>query len=80
MQDQVTALQATGVSADYLSSTRTAAERKALLDKLSPATAAAAAAAGSSGDRLALLYVTPELIATDGCVTSASIQQTTRYL
>lgn len=67
MQDQVSALQATGVSADYLSSTRTAAERRAILDQLTP-TAAASAAAGSNGDRLALLYVTPELIATDRCV------------
>jgi superfamily II DNA helicase RecQ len=64
MQDQVAALQAHGVKADYLSSTRTAAERRALLDQLTP-TAAAAAAAGSSADRLALLYVTPELLATD---------------
>lgn len=73
MQDQVAALQATGVPADYLSSTRTAAERRAILDQLSPSAAAAAAAAaaadgGSSGgsSRLALLYVTPELIATEG--------------
>jgi hypothetical protein len=71
MQDQVSALQSTGVPADYLSSTRTAAERRAILDKLTP-TAAAVAAAGSSGDRLALLYVTPELIATDRCVHSIS--------
>jgi superfamily II DNA helicase RecQ len=67
MQDQVSALQATGVPADYLSSTRTAAERRAILDNLTPAAAAAAAAGdGSSGGRLALLYVTPELLATDG--------------
>jgi hypothetical protein len=70
MQDQVAAFQAHGVNADYLSSTRTAAERRALLAQLTPAAAAAAAtaAAGSNGngsDRLALLYVTPELLATD---------------
>lgn len=77
MQDQVSALQAIGVAADYLSSTRSAAERKHILDQLTPSRAAAAVAAGSndsndSNDRLALLYVTPELIATDRCDLLAS--------
>jgi len=73
----VSALQAIGVAADYLSSTRSAAERKHILDQLTPSSAAAAMAAGSNGsnDRLALLYVTPELIATDRCDPLASLLQ-----
>ncbi|WIA40378.1 hypothetical protein OEZ86_013742 [Tetradesmus obliquus] len=70
MQDQVAALQARGIAADFLSSSRSSTERKALLARLDGAAAAAAAAAGSgaggAGRRLALLYVTPELLATDG--------------
>lgn len=59
MQDQVCSLQALGVAAEYLASSRTAAERKAVLARLTgPA---------NGGEQLALLYVTPELLATDRC-------------
>lgn len=57
MQDQVEALQAKGVAADFLSSTRAAAERAAIMARLAPSAA--------QRDRLALLFVTPELLATE---------------
>lgn len=65
MQDQVAALNSTGVCADYLSSTRSAAERKHILDQLTPAAAATALEAPDVSSQLSLLYVTPELLATD---------------
>jgi superfamily II DNA helicase RecQ len=74
MQDQVAALQARGIAADYLASSRSSAERKALLARLdaaAPSAAAAGSAASGGVGALALLYVTPELLATDGCVDSA---------
>eukprot|EP00878_Enallax_costatus_P028427 GHUV01030705.1.p1 GENE.GHUV01030705.1~~GHUV01030705.1.p1 ORF type:complete len:458 (+),score=122.06 GHUV01030705.1:281-1654(+) len=61
MQDQVSALQNLGIAADYLSSTRSAAEVTAILTKLS----AAAADNGAGQRQLALLYVTPERLSTD---------------
>jgi superfamily II DNA helicase RecQ len=67
MQDQVAALQARGIAADFLSSSRSNAERKALLARLDAA-AAAGSGASEGGSQLALLYVTPELLATDGWV------------
>eukprot|EP00775_Hariotina_reticulata_P005180 gene5180-5418_t len=74
MQDQVSALQAKGITAAYLSSTQTAAERQAVMELLKGLEAAGAAgkaggvAAGRAArtiSRLTLLYVTPELLATD---------------
>ncbi|KAF6258225.1 P-loop containing nucleoside triphosphate hydrolase protein [Scenedesmus sp. NREL 46B-D3] len=69
MQDQVAALQARGIAADFLSSSRSTAERTALLARLDAAAPAAAAAgwgaAAGGGGPLVLLYVTPELLATD---------------
>ena len=56
MQDQVGNLRARGVQADYLSSTRTASERQAILDRL---------AAGGGG--LTLLYITPESVRSQRC-------------
>lgn len=58
MQDQVSALQTLGIAVDYLSSTRSTAEVKAVFAKLS-------AASGAGQQQLALLYVTPERLATD---------------
>lgn len=74
MQDQVAGLRARGVEADYLSSTRSEAERRALLarvDALAFVQPADGGGGGGGGDGteqtlppLALLYVTPELLAT----------------
>jgi len=66
MQDQVANLQAKGLHADYLSSSRDAASRRDIMSRLS------ARDAGSDG-RLQLLFVTPELIQSSaGCVGAAS--------
>lgn len=54
MEDQVHGLQSKGVAADFLSSTRTAAQRTCILQDLR-----------SSQPSLKLLFVTPELLATD---------------
>lgn len=62
MQDQVSALQDLGIAADYLASTRSTAERSAIFAKLS---AAADRDRDTVQQQLALLYVTPELLATD---------------
>lgn len=62
MQDQVSALQGLGIAADYLSSTRSTAKRNAIFAQLS---AAANSKRDAAQQRLALLYVTPELLATD---------------
>lgn len=75
MQDQVEGLTAKGLAADYLSSTRPEAERRATLARFDAAVAAAsgvapagrggAGAGPGGGAPLALLYVTPELLQTD---------------
>jgi hypothetical protein len=74
MQDQVASLTARGLAADYLASVRTEAERRAVLRRLDAAAAQPAAYGGGGGGGgrdeaeapLALLYVTPELLATEG--------------
>jgi bloom syndrome protein len=66
MQDQVAGLQARGIAADYLASTRTEAERRALLARLDALAGTGADGAAPGGaPSLSLLYVTPELLQTD---------------
>jgi hypothetical protein len=65
MQDQVASLQARGLAADYLASTRSESERAALLARLDALGPGAAAAARGGAAPLALLYVTPELLQTE---------------
>eukprot|EP00877_Chromochloris_zofingiensis_P013925 jgi/Chrzof1/8787/Cz03g24160.t1 len=55
MQDQVAGLQAKAIPADYLSSTRTEADRKHILADIS-----------SQTPKTRLLFVTPELVDTEG--------------
>ena len=54
MQNQVESLQSKGVAADYLSSTRSEAERQGTLMQLQ-----------HTPPSIKLLFVTPELLATD---------------
>ncbi len=88
MQDQVAGLAARGVAVDYLSSSRTAAERDTLLARLD-----ALAMARSKGSaehqqqtqqqqqqqKLQLLYVTPELLATDRHARMCTCSSSTGY-
>jgi len=76
MQDQVSALLAQGIPAAYLSSAQSATERRAVMDQLKHLQAAGVAAmaddatggrTASTSGQLTLLYVTPELLATDRC-------------
>eukprot|EP00879_Flechtneria_rotunda_P026339 GHRR01028079.1.p1 GENE.GHRR01028079.1~~GHRR01028079.1.p1 ORF type:complete len:206 (+),score=74.05 GHRR01028079.1:458-1075(+) len=62
MQDQVAALQSRGVAADYLSSTRSATNKQVIMNQLSQL--CNSSHEGKSNGSLSLLYVTPELLAT----------------
>jgi superfamily II DNA helicase RecQ len=58
MQDQVEGFRRFGVVCDYLSSSRTDAERREVMRQLR-------GNAGGARDALALLFATPELLASD---------------
>ncbi len=62
MHDQVSSLRAKGLRVDFLSSTRSEAERRSILSNLAAVAKLPRSSAVPDGALLQLLYVTPELI------------------